>query len=318
MKTILLSRTDKIGDVILTLPMAGMIKKHFPEYKVLFLAREYTMDIARRCADIDRVYDVNMIKKKGDFPPHVDYFIHVFPDLELSWLARLRNVKYRIGTSHRIYHWFTCNRLVGFTRKRSDLHESQLNMKLLRPLGINEIPNLTEMHQYVQWEKAKHFDATKLLTQKFNLIFHMKSLGSAKEWPLTNYLKLAQALPADGFQIFLSGTLEEGEAIKKEVPEILTMAHVADVTGKFNLENFTSFIEQCDGLLACSTGPLHIASIAGIKTLGLYPANRPIHAGRWAPIGKNSQTLSEKIPGKDISLNIKVDDVKHLILDWKR
>ncbi|MDR1792820.1 MAG: hypothetical protein LBR36_05200 [Bacteroidales bacterium] len=40
--TVLFSRTDGIGDVILTLPLAGWIKKTYPHAKVLFMGTDYT------------------------------------------------------------------------------------------------------------------------------------------------------------------------------------------------------------------------------------------------------------------------------------
>lgn len=316
MKTVLLSRTDKIGDVILTLPMAGMIKKHYPYYKVLFLARGYTTAIAERCIGIDEVYDWDQIKEGEEFLPHVDYFIHVFPNAEISKFAKSKNIPHRTGTSHRVHHWSTCNHLVNFTRKGSRLHESQLNMKLLRPLGINEVPDLSEMPQFVNWSYSGNSGYENLLTEKFNLVFHMKSMGSAKEWSLTNYLKLAQELPGNLFQLYITGTAEEGETIRKEISGIFELDYVTDVTGQFNLDGFIKFIERCDGLLACSTGPLHIASIAGIRSLGLYPANKPIHAGRWAPIGTKSQVFSESTASKSKLLDIDVNEVKKIISTW--
>ena len=43
--------------------------------------------------------------------------------------------------------------------------------------------------------------------------------------------------------------------------------------------------------MACSTGPLHIASALGINTTGLYPPLKPMHPGRWRPIGEKSEVL---------------------------
>ena len=316
MKTILLSRTDRIGDVILTLPMAGMIKKHFPEYKVLFLCRKYTREVVSRCAAIDAVFIWEDVKRGEVSLPLVDYFIHVLPDREIACFARSGRARHRIGTSHRLYHWLTCNRLVNFSRKRSDLHESQLNMKLLLPLGVSEIPSLSEMHQLIRWERTNNGNPSGLLSHKFNLILHIKSMGSAKEWPPGHFLRLARELPQELFHIYVTGTSAEGDMIRKEIPEMLSLSHVTDLTGKYDLIGFISFIEQCDGLLACSTGPLHIASVAGLKTLGLYPAKRPMHADRWAPIGAFAQALSEGKSSHAHQLDIPVKNVRERIEQW--
>ena len=92
-----------------------------------------------------------------------------------------------------------------------------------------------------------------------------------------------------------------------------TFDHVTDVTGKFDLESFIGFIEKCDGLVACSTGPLHIASSAGIKCIGLYPSKRPMHAGRWCPIGGESTFISEEEESDDPFLRIEAEKVVAMI-----
>ncbi|RYG01290.1 MAG: glycosyl transferase family 9, partial [Chitinophagaceae bacterium] len=41
-ENIIISRTDSIGDVVLTLPMAKIIKQQFPDCRIAFLGKEYT------------------------------------------------------------------------------------------------------------------------------------------------------------------------------------------------------------------------------------------------------------------------------------
>jgi len=61
--------------------------------------------------------------------------------------------------------------------------------------------------------------------------------------------------------------------------------------GKLSLNEFISLIANSDGLIAASTGPLHMASSLGVNAIGLYSSRRPIHPGRWSPIGKKAQSV---------------------------
>ncbi len=314
---ILISRTDKIGDVVLTLPMVGIIKKHYPSSDVYFLGSSYTRHIIERCSYVDQFINWVEVSQSGELP-EVDVIVHVFPNKSVALLAAKRNIKTRIGTSHRVFHWWTCNRLVSFTRKNSPLHESQLNLKLLTPLKINEQVSLDQIAEFTGWQKSKTSVGKDLLTDKFNLIMHMKSKGSAREWPLEKFLETIEELPKEEFHFFISGTEEEGGLIRSELPAIFEQENVTDITGKFSLEDFISFIEQCDGLLACSTGPLHIASAANIQSLGLYPTIKPMHAGRWGPIGKKSSFLEEISPSESGELNIQVSEVVAKLKKWKK
>jgi ADP-heptose:LPS heptosyltransferase len=91
--------------------------------------------------------------------------------------------------------------------------------------------------------------------------------------------------------------------------------NVIDLTGKFTLAELIAFLTKADGLVAASTGPLHIAAAVGIHTLGLYPDKRPIHAGRWAPIGPKAFTLSSNSAHLE---SISPADVTKVINGWNK
>jgi ADP-heptose:LPS heptosyltransferase len=58
-----------------------------------------------------------------------------------------------------------------------------------------------------------------------------------------------------------------------------------------NLLQFIEFINEAEVLVACSTGPLHIASALGKIAIGLYAPMKPIFPQRWAPVGTKSYCL---------------------------
>ena len=230
----------------------------------------------------------------------------MLPRKEISRWAKRQGIATRIGTSHRPYHWTTCNRLVNLGRKKSDLHEAQLNLQLLRPLIKRPFVALADLPEYYGWRTSTEHQAKfapYLSDQHFNLIIHPKSQGSAVEWPLYHYLQLVRLLPTDQFRILVTGTAAEGKVIEQECSELLRLKHVTNAIGAFSLPEFIDFIGQADGLLACSTGPLHLAAASGIRTLGLYSTHRPIHAGRWGPVG-NLATYVEAPDGSMPSANL--------------
>jgi ADP-heptose:LPS heptosyltransferase len=300
-KRILLSRTDSIGDVILTLPMAGIIKDYFPGAKVYFMGKTYTKSIIQ-CArhvdsfinwsDFENIPINEQIERLKEY--NIDTIIHVFPDKTIANLAKRAGIKTRIGTAHRIFHWTSCNKLPAFSRKNSDLHEAQLNCKLLQPLGINKEFTLEELADYNDFKPAvalaPEFSAL-LDSGRKNIILHTKSKGSAREWGLENFRTLINLLDSSGYQIFLSGTEEEGRLFRQK---LLGPDNVVDISGKMSLEQFISFIARADALIAASTGPLHIAAALGINALGIYPPIKPMHPGRWKPIGPKTAYLVEE------------------------
>ena len=304
---ILISRTDNIGDVVLTFPMIGLLKRKLPEAQIYFLGKTYTKPLVdlnkniRGFLNYDEIKELpeqeaaSLLKSYG-----FDAVIHVYPRKDIARLCKKAGIKYRIGTSHRFYHWFTCNKLIHFSRKNSDLHESQLNIKLLKPLKI-KVPPLKDIPAYYDLKTPRLDDNRKIVEyydekvdidsfideNRINLIIHPKSKGSAVEWGLDNFAALLDLLPEDKYKIFLTGTKAEGELLKDFAK--LYSDKLTDVTGIFDLEQFIYFISKTNGLVAASTGPLHIAAALGKFTVGIFSPQRPIFPKRWAPVGVNAK-----------------------------
>lgn len=289
---ILISRTDSIGDVVLTLPVACALKKRFPDAFIGFLGKAYTQAVIESCADVDAFVESDAFLN-GKSAAGWDAIVHVFPVKAIAKKAKAVRIPWRIGTTNRAYHWTTCNKLVRLSRKNSELHESQLNLKLLRPFGMEASPSLPELAGWIRLTKTEVLReefAALLEPGKFHLILHPKSQGSAREWGLENFAALARLLPAERFQIFVSGTEKEGDLLQPLLKELGD--RVTDITGRMSLAQFMAFIRACDGLVAASTGPLHLAAAMGKRAIGIYPPIRPMHAGRWGPVGLKAVALT--------------------------
>lgn len=297
MKKIIISRTDNLGDVVLTLPVAGAIKSQLPDSQVFFIGKSYTQPIIESSRFVNTFLDREEILKNPSLLAEVkaDAIIHIFPDKEVASLAKKVKIPTRIGTSHRIFHWVTCNKLVNLSRKNSDLHESQLNLKLLQPLKLKADYQLDEISKLYGMNPRMPLPLefrNLIKPEKQNVILHPKSKGSAREWNLANYEALIKMCPPDQFEFFITGTHPERSTITLILsPSIFSLENVHDLTGKLSLSQLISFISEADSLVACSTGPLHIAAALGKKAIGIFPPIRPMHPQRWQPVGTQAQTL---------------------------
>ncbi|NJM15846.1 MAG: glycosyltransferase family 9 protein [Bacteroidales bacterium] len=298
MHTFLISRTDSIGDVILTLPLCGIIKENHPDARVLFLCSSYTKPVVELSRHVNKVLVWDQLK---DLPSNelralvrqegITELIHVFPRKDLAKAFYKAGLKNQTGTSHRLYHWLYCNRLVRFSRKKSDLHETELNCKLLKHIDIDG-PRKEMWHYYGFTNVPPLPERFKALLNntKQKVIVHPKSKGSAREWGISKYAELIALLHSTGqYSIYVSGTAAEKSMLGDLFSEIGNKA--TDITGQMGLSEFISFINGCDALVAASTGPLHIASALGKKAIGIYPSIKPMHAGRWRPIGPQAQAI---------------------------
>jgi heptosyltransferase-3 len=298
-KKVIISRTDSIGDVMLVLPICSWLKINFPGIYIYFLGNAYTKAVVNSYDSIDEFIDWKELETKSK-EEQINYLnslnaeaiVHAFPRKEIAKIAKKSKINFRIGTSHRLFHFLTCNVKIDFTRKNSPYHESQLNFELLRPFGLTSIPSLEEVNEMTNHFEAKKNELPEFISEKLSskktVILHPKSQGSAVEWGINNYIELALQLKQKGYTIFFTGTEKEGLMFRDQVP---FSENIIDTTGKLTLEQLIYFISKVNTLVACSTGPLHIAGFTGIKAIGLFSPRKPIHPGRWRALGKDVHIL---------------------------
>jgi ADP-heptose:LPS heptosyltransferase len=281
---------------MLTLPICSWIKNKFKDSYIIFIGKEYTLPVLESYKAIDEICNwsefetLNFEEQQLKFKNfNADTIIHVFPNKNIARLAKIINIPNRIGTSHRFFHYFTCNYKVNFTRKRSELHEAQLNYNLLKPLGLKKIPSLEEIEKTIFLfqpikktlpENIENF----IKKHKNYVIIHPKSRGSAVEWNIDNYIKLAELFNKNGIAVAFTGTENEGLKFRNKLE--LNDFQI-DTSGSLSLSQLITFIGSSNGIVACSTGPLHIGGFLNVKTIGLFSNKRPIHSGRWKPLGNN-------------------------------
>lgn len=273
--------------MVLALPVAKVLKDNYPAMKIAMLGRQYTKPIALACKYIDAFIDADDFYKQhvladGEKPQAI---IILNSDRKIARRAYELKIPVRIGTARNFDFLKYCNYPVWFSRKRSGLHEAQLNLKLLRPFNIRETFSPEAIAQSYGLTKPEPLEAAfaRHSSEKFNIVIHTKSQGNAREWSLNNFIKLIQSLDESTYNIFISGTEKERPFIQPLLNK--TGNKVIDMIGSIPLAQFIPFLKRCDAIVANSTGPLHIAAALGINAIGLYPPIKTKDAGRWGPIG---------------------------------
>ena len=137
-KRILVSRTDKIGDLILSIPSFFMLKKMYPNAELVAIVRKYNMDIVKNLPYIDRfvVLDdytkAELLEKIAYFK--ADVFIALYNDAYIAALARASKAKIRIGPISKLNSFFTYNKGILQKRSRSIKNEGEYNLDLVAKL----------------------------------------------------------------------------------------------------------------------------------------------------------------------------------------
>jgi heptosyltransferase III len=304
-KNLLIVRTDRIGDVVLSLPLAELIKKHYPDCRITLLLKDYTKSLAEGHPFID---DVLILKEKDNKISFIDNIkqikknsydaaIVVYPTFITSLIIFFSRIHIRIGTG---YRWYSIlfNYKVFEHRKNALRHELEYNVNLLKYFGIEENVNPGNVNfnlQIAQRDdervstilKVKGIDLKKPL-----IIIHPGSGGSAIDLPIIKFKELIDFIHHNLIaEIIISGSKSEIELCHNLfIPGI-----TKNLAGLFNLAELKALINHCDIFIANSTGPLHIAAALGKYVIGFYPKIPQCSPKRWGPYSDKSIVFTPKL-----------------------
>jgi heptosyltransferase-2 len=314
-KRILLVRTDRLGDVILTLPMLPALRKCFPDAYIAMLSRRYTGEILEGNPYLDELiwYDrdhtniafseMTATLRERKF----DAAIVVYPRLRLAWLMWRSGIPLRIGTGYR-YYSFLFNKKTFEHRKDAKRHEVEYNLNLLRELQCEDskesepdffISIPTEATQKV----AALLLSLNLVEREFAIV-HPGSGGSAREWSPQNFGQLAERFLSDSrMHVVVTGTLQE----EKKILEVVRASggKAIPLIGTMNVKELAALVRASALFVSNSTGPLHLAVAMGTPVVGLYPQHTAMSAKRWGPYTENKAVF---VPDRPPDCNVCIEN----------
>jgi heptosyltransferase-2 len=293
-KRILLVRTDRLGDVILTLPMLSHLRRTVPDAFLSMLLRHYTGEIVEGNPYADQLlwYD-----ERGRTVPfwsmrrmlseqQFDAVVVVHPTFRLTLLVWLSGIPLRIGTGYRFYALFF-NRRVYEHRKDAKRHELEYNLNLLQALGFPPPARVEEPDFGIVIPQEAESELESLLPRGVRgadplVVVHPASGGSAREWPPERFAGLASALiERNRATILVTGAKGEEDLADEIVRR--TGGRAVSLAGKLTLKQLGALLRQASLFVSNSTGPLHLAVAVGTPVLGFYPQIIAMSARRWGP-----------------------------------
>ena len=303
---VMVAKTTHLGDLVIGLPLASALKRHDPGCTVIYLTNPATVAVARYCPDIDEVYPepaspvdlaALLVRLK------IDVFIQVNAARSLAKAAFLAAIPTRIGSLFRAYNVRYCTDLVAISRPWAQLNKRQLDLQYLAPLGI-KASSMDEVATLVQRSAPRRNTvAASIHPRQFagdkHAIILSPSLVTARghQWPLAAFSSLIERLGTEGVHWFICGIDSERAALSTLLSAHAGASNVTDLVGKLSLQEFIGFTAHCDGLIAGSTGPLHLAAALGLHTLGLFSSDQA-DLQRWEPIGTHADVIHSKVPCK--------------------
>ncbi|MDF2566176.1 MAG: glycosyl transferase family 9 [Massilibacillus sp.] len=287
MRKILIINRLGIGDVVVTTPLAKLIKDN-NQAKVGFVVAAKSADLLVNHDYIDDVFAYSKkdkqqvilgIRQKGYNEAIIIDERFTSTLLALKAGCRLLNKGFEISLG--------ANRLFKRKmRKVRAIEDFSAYIQLVNPaLTDYEIaavlgkPNEDRKEYIEQWLQQQKQKSGKIV------LIVPKSAALNKNWPITYFSELNRFLNEKGIIPVYIGSKSDADYIDE------IKGKKTNAAGLFSLRELPTIAESAAFAISVCTGPMHIISTAKVPTIVLYGPSDPV---RWAPA--NAIVLQSKLP----------------------
>ncbi len=283
---VLIVRTDRVGDVLLTTPVGSALRGYFPKVTIHWLVRPYTAPLLEKNPDVEAVHLdcgqplselVQAIKAE-----HFDAALVVLPRWRTCWALWRAGVPMRIGPASKWYSLFLTHRLWQH-RSWGGKHEADYNLDLLAPLGVSFKRYSTRFVLTDSERQAARqlLEGHRIRFQKPLVVLHPGSGGSSARWPLRYFTALNDRLQEEGCDVVV--TAGPGENYQTLMIDQVDRIPVFVAPGSVRLRELGAIFSCANLVVSNSTGPLHMAVALGVPTVSVYSPLPTCHPNRWGP-----------------------------------
>ena len=306
-RRILLVRLSALGDVVNTLPAVGAVREAFPGARLGFIVEDRCRDVVVGHPALDRVYVYPRKRWQSDFfrfwrwgrlvsevaaffreirSERYDVVLDFQGNLKGALHAWLSGAPERIGFARG--HCNELNWLFSTLRVRPPTeYRVEKFLSLLAPLGITAarpryvLPRSEESRARAQrsihdlgWEGGDY------------IVLHpgTSEFGKIKRWPIDRFGALARRLSAEGHRVLVVwGPGERGmaDAIAREGGPAVRVAMETR-----SILDLAELIAGARIFVGADSGPLHIASAVGVRSVALFGPKDPAIYGPYNPLGR--------------------------------
>ncbi len=305
-KRILIVRTDRIGDVLLSTPVIKVLRETYPHAYIAMMVSPYAKDIVEGNPYLDEViiYDkegkhrswrrslkfARNLKKK-----RFDLALILHPTNRVHLVTFFAGIPRRVGYDLKL--GFLLTDRVKHTKQLGEKHELEYNLDLARYLGIE--PQDKNLFMPIKQESGKWVkelfrqegikDGDKLLA------VNPAASCPSKVWPAVRFAEaIDRLIEKYGFKVLVLC----GPKDMKLAQELIGRMHkpAINLAGKTSVSQLASLLERCRLFISNDSGPVHVASAVGTPVISIFSrAQAGLSPQRWGPRGIKDIVLHKKV-----------------------
>ncbi|MFC1632049.1 lipopolysaccharide heptosyltransferase II [Candidatus Omnitrophota bacterium] len=299
---ILIVRTDRIGDVLLSTPVIKALRKNFPKSYIAMMVRPYAEDIVLGNPYLDEViiYDKygrqkslwrSLIFAQGLRRKKFDLALVLHPTNRAHLVTFLAGIKSRVGYRRNLDFLLTDK--VEHEKQKGQRHETQYALDFIRRLGVQAsgtdlfMPVRKDSEEYIQ-RLLENFG---LESNQKLVAFHPGASCPSKVWSTERFAQVTNRL-VEQFKVkpvIVAGP-NDVEIGKKLAG--LIRAECFDFSGRTSVSQLASLLSRCALFISNDSGPVHIAAALGVPVVSIFGRRQPgLSPRRWGPTGKSDLIL---------------------------
>ncbi|MFH0855949.1 MAG: lipopolysaccharide heptosyltransferase II [Candidatus Omnitrophota bacterium] len=301
-KRILIARTDRIGDVLLSTPVIKALRDRYPQAYIAMMVSPYAKDIVEGNPYLDKVI---ILDKEGEGKNWLrslkliqelrrnkfDLALILHPSNRVHLLAFLSGIPRRIGYDRKL--GFLLTDRIKHTKQLGEKHELEYNLDLLKGLGIEPKDNKLFMPVNPESEKwAEELFRKEAINDSDKLLaINPAASCPSKIWPAERFARVADRLAREyGFKILIIAGAKDHKLADDLMRHMRSSA--INLAGKTSVTQLAGLLKRCRLFISNDSGPVHIASVVGTPVISIFGRNQAgLSPKRWGPQGARDKIL---------------------------
>lgn len=303
---ILVVRTDRVGDVVLSMPAVEALRALFPRAYISMMVAPCAREIVEHSPFLDDflIYDKQAIGRSlgrawqfgRDLSRRcydVAFVLH--PTMRAHVSVFFAGIPRRVGFRRNLP--FLLTDTIAHTKHRGEKHETEYTLDLLRAVGLT--PAVYAPHLAVPADAVE--SARKLLREAgitpddTVIVLHPAASCPSKIWPPDYFAQAADEL-IDKYgckTVVVAGAdgLRQADAVVRSMTR-----QAVNLAGKTTLSTLAGIFKQSGLVISNDSGPVHVASAVGAPVISIFGRKQQgLSPRRWGPLGDKGRALHKDV-----------------------
>jgi ADP-heptose:LPS heptosyltransferase len=308
-RTLLVVRTDALGDSILFIPVLAELRNNYSNWWIVLVVQEWQLPVMRSCPYADEVIGIDIRKYRSSLL----YALQIVRKISRLKSDTCINGAYSRGlVADEIALWSKARNVVGWKGAWQDIHavfkplydrmySVRLDQEL--PPQMHELARHTMLLQSVGiavdelkpelWPAVHAADKTESEMLKDNrgsvraVVFVTGAKHLIRKWPFERFVELAARVHDAHPEILMYLVGNDRDLTDSAGGKSAGLPKgVADLRGKTSLPELVDLLRQASLVVGNDTGPMHLAIGLGIPTVCVLGGG---HFGRFMPYGESAK-----------------------------